>query len=91
MDLEQVLLVRPAAGSGLEIVRDVVAAGGSGHLEAETHFALDTMDTPIAYVLVKIMDFKEVVNYGVLSIPALIVNSKLLSTGRIPKREQIVQ
>lgn len=31
VDLEQVLLVRPAAGSlGLEIVRDVVAAGGGG-------------------------------------------------------------
>lgn len=31
VDLEQVLLVRPAAGTlGLEIVRDVVAAGGQG-------------------------------------------------------------
>lgn len=31
VDLEQVLLIRPAAGTlGLEIVRDVVAVGGSG-------------------------------------------------------------
>jgi len=49
------------------------------------------METPIAYEMVKITDFMEIVNYGVLSVPALIMNDRLLSTGRIPKREQIVQ
>ncbi|HMN11351.1 MAG TPA: thioredoxin family protein [Bellilinea sp.] len=61
------------------------------HLEAETRLALDMMETPIAYEMVKITDFMEIVNYGVLSVPALIMNDRLLSTGRIPKREQIVQ
>ncbi len=60
-------------------------------LEAETRLALDMMDPPIPYDLVKVTDFLDIASYGVLSIPALIMNDKLLSAGRIPKRAQIAQ
>ncbi len=61
------------------------------HLEAETRLALDMMDTPIPYQLVKVTDFMEIIQYGVLSTPALVMNDKVLSAGRIPRREQIAQ
>jgi len=61
------------------------------HLEAETRLALDMMETPIPYQLVKVTDFMEIIEYGVLSTPALVMNDKVLSAGRIPRREQIVQ
>jgi small redox-active disulfide protein 2 len=60
-------------------------------LEAETRLVLDMMDPPIAYEIVKVTDFLEIANYGVLSIPALIMDEQLLCAGRIPKREQIAQ
>jgi hypothetical protein len=61
------------------------------YLEAETRIALDMMEPTIAYQVIKIADSMEIMKYGVLSVPALIMNDKLLSVGRIPKREQIVQ
>lgn len=61
------------------------------YLEAKTRLALDMLDPPIAYEMVKVTDFWEIANYGVLSVPALIINDTLLSAGRVPKREQIAQ
>ncbi len=61
------------------------------YLEAETRLALDMMETPIPYQLVKVTDFMEIIEYGVLSTPALVMNDKVLSAGRIPRREQIAQ
>jgi hypothetical protein len=61
------------------------------YLEAETRIALDMMEPPITYQIVKITDFMEIMKYRVLSVPALMMNDKLLSVGRVPKREQIVQ
>jgi small redox-active disulfide protein 2 len=60
-------------------------------LEAETRLALDMMDPPIAYELVKVTDFLDIANYGVLSIPALLMDEQILCAGRIPRREQIAQ
>lgn len=61
------------------------------YLEAETRLALDMMDPPIAYEIVKVTDFLDIASYGVLSIPALLMDEQLLCVGRIPKREQIGQ
>jgi small redox-active disulfide protein 2 len=61
------------------------------YLEAETRLALDMMDPPIAYELVKVTDFLDIASYGVLSVPALLMDERVLCAGRIPKREQIAQ
>lgn len=61
------------------------------YLEAETRLALDMMDPPIAYEIVKVTDFLDIASYGVLSVPALLMNEELLSAGRVPRREQIAQ
>ncbi len=60
-------------------------------LEAETRLALDALDPPVPYELVKVTDILTIADYGVLSIPALLMNDKLLSAGRVPGREQISQ
>lgn len=61
------------------------------YLEAETRLALNMMDPPINYEIVKVTDFLDIASYGVLSIPALLMDEQLLCAGRIPKREQIAQ
>ena len=57
-------------------------------LEAETRAALD--EAGIAYELMKVTDFADIASYGVMSTPALVVNESVVSSGRIPKRDQIV-
>jgi small redox-active disulfide protein 2 len=59
-------------------------------LEAETRAALDAANPGIAYDLAKVTDYADIVAYGVMSTPALVMNEQVLSAGRIPKRDQIV-
>lgn len=57
-------------------------------LEAEAKAALD--EAKIAYTLTKVTDFGDIAGYGVMSTPALVLNEQVVSSGRIPKRTQIV-
>jgi small redox-active disulfide protein 2 len=57
-------------------------------LELETRSALDEMN--IAYELTKVMDFADIAAYGVMHTPALVINEEVVSSGRIPKHDQIV-
>ncbi|MBZ0282674.1 MAG: thioredoxin family protein [Anaerolineae bacterium] len=57
-------------------------------LEAETRAALDAAS--IAYDLSKVTEAIDIMNYGVMSTPALVINEKVVSSGRIPARSQIV-
>ncbi|MCC7207734.1 MAG: thioredoxin family protein [Anaerolineae bacterium] len=50
-------------------------------LEAETRAALDAEG--IAYEM-KIIHGADIVSYGVMSIPALVINERVVSCGRIP-------
>lgn len=58
-------------------------------LEAETRAALD--EAGVSYDLAKVTDYDDIVAYSVLSTPALVINEKVVSAGRIPKRQQIVE
>lgn len=57
-------------------------------LEHETRAALD--DSTIAYELSKVTDYADIASYGVMQTPALVMNETVLSTGKIPKQEQIL-
>lgn len=57
-------------------------------LERDTRTALD--DAGIIYELTKVTDFADIAAYGVMQTPALVMNEKVLSSGRIPKADQIV-
>lgn len=58
-------------------------------LEAETRAALD--EAGIAYDLAKVTDYADIMSYGILSTPGLVINEKVVSAGRIPKRQQIIE
>jgi small redox-active disulfide protein 2 len=40
--------------------------------------------------LEKVTDLKEMIKYGIMMTPALIINEKLKAFGNIPKEEQII-
>ncbi len=37
----------------------------------------------------KVTDYKEIVSYGVMQTPGLVVDGKLLAAGRIPSKQEI--
>ncbi|MDP2038796.1 MAG: thioredoxin family protein [Ignavibacteria bacterium] len=39
----------------------------------------------------KVTDFTKIISYGVVGIPALVINEKVVSIGRVLKREEIIQ
>jgi small redox-active disulfide protein 2 len=57
-------------------------------LEAETRAALDGPGIP--YELTKVTDFAEIATYGVMNTPALVIDEKVVSSGKIPARGQIL-
>jgi len=40
--------------------------------------------------VVKVTDYQEILNYDVLSTPGLVINEKLVSSGRIPTEAEII-
>ncbi len=58
-------------------------------LEAETRAALDAAG--IAYELTKVTAYDDILAYGVMNTPALVINEKVVSSGRIPARSRIVE
>jgi len=57
-------------------------------LEAETRAALD--EAGIVYELLKVTEYEDIMTYGILSTPGLVINEQVLAAGRIPRRQQIV-
>ena len=57
-------------------------------LEAEARAALD--DGQVEYQLEKITDYSDIMAYGVMQTPALVINEQVVAVGRIPKRTQIL-
>jgi small redox-active disulfide protein 2 len=58
-------------------------------LESETRAALDAAG--IAYELEKVTEYTDIMAYGVMTTPALVINEKVVSSGRIPARSKIVE
>lgn len=57
-------------------------------LERETRAALD--ETTLVYELSKVTDYADIASYGVMQTPALVINEEVVSSGKIPKHDQIV-
>ncbi len=56
-------------------------------LEANARKAL--AETKIKAEIIKITDINEIVDYGVMSMPAIVIDDKLRCSGRIPDIEEI--
>jgi small redox-active disulfide protein 2 len=57
-------------------------------LEQEVKEAL--AGSAIEYEVLKVTDYADIMAYGIMSTPGLVMNETVLATGRIPKRQQIV-
>lgn len=57
-------------------------------LEREARTALD--ESGIDYQLTKVTEYADIAAYGVMSTPALVMNEQVVSSGRIPKRDQVI-
>lgn len=40
---------------------------------------------------IKVSDIQEIIKYGIMMTPGLVVNEKVVSSGIVPKEEQILQ
>ncbi len=58
-------------------------------LEQEIKEAL--ADSQLAYEVIKVTDYADMMSYGIMSTPGLVMNEALLMVGRIPKRQQIIE
>jgi small redox-active disulfide protein 2 len=57
-------------------------------LERETRTALDSAGIP--FELTKVTDYADIAAYSVMNTPALVINEAVVSSGKIPKHDQIV-
>jgi small redox-active disulfide protein 2 len=58
-------------------------------LEKNTKEALQVLE--IESEVVKIEDFKEIMEFGVMSTPALVIDEKVVSVGKVLKPKEIVK
>lgn len=56
-------------------------------LEQETRRAVETLG--LKAEIHKVTDYQEIMAYDVLSTPGLVINETVVSSGRIPSREQL--
>jgi small redox-active disulfide protein 2 len=56
-------------------------------LESQTKKVVEKLD--IEAVFIKVTDHNEIMEYPILSTPGLVVNEKVLSSGRIPSETEI--
>jgi small redox-active disulfide protein 2 len=58
-------------------------------LEKNTKEALKELGTEAE--VIKVTDFNEIMEYGVMSTPALVVNEKVVSFGKVLKPKEIIK
>lgn len=57
-------------------------------LEQETKKAVQNLDIEAEFV--KVTDYQEIMQYDVLSTPGLVINEKVVSSGKIPSQAELV-
>lgn len=63
--------------------------GNCAALVANTKIALAELG--MECTVEKVTDFAEIAKYGVMSIPSLVIDEKVVSTGKVLKPEEIVK
>ncbi len=56
-------------------------------VEALSHQAVEELGLEAAFE--KVTDYNQIMSYDILSTPGLVINGKVVSTGRIPRVEEI--
>ena len=48
-------------------------------------------DLGIEATLIEVQDIPSIMAYGVMSTPAIVINEKVVSTGKVPAKSQVIQ
>jgi small redox-active disulfide protein 2 len=56
-------------------------------LEQETRKAINNL--ALEAKVIKVTDYREIMEYDILSTPGLVINEKVVSTGKIPSQSEI--
>jgi small redox-active disulfide protein 2 len=56
-------------------------------LEALTHKVIDQMS--VEAEIIKVTEYPDIMAYNIMSTPGLVINEKVVSTGRIPSHAEI--
>jgi small redox-active disulfide protein 2 len=59
------------------------------NLERATRAALE--DIGVEASIEKVTEYKDIAAYGVMSTPALVLDEKVLVSGRVPKKTEIIE
>ncbi len=73
------------------MVVKILGSGCSRCNTLETKVKEVASQNNIAAEFIKVSDIQEIMKYGVMMTPALVVNEKVVSSGILPKDEQILQ
>jgi small redox-active disulfide protein 2 len=67
----------------------VLGSGCANCLRLEKLVAEAATEIGISDPVIKVSDIKEIMTYGVMSTPALVVDGKVKFSGRVPAKEEI--
>lgn len=56
-------------------------------LEANAHLAVSKLN--LEAEVIKVTDYADIMKYNILSTPGLVINEKLVSSGRVPNEDEI--
>ena len=68
----------------------ILSTGGCANCKKMEQLVLKVLkETKIAAEVIKVTDIKEIVSFGVMSTPALVINNKVKVVGKVPAKNTI--
>ena len=67
----------------------ILGSGCSNCLKLEAMVKQVAAEKDLEATFLKVTDYKDIMSYGIMHTPGLVINGKLLSAGRIPSRQEI--
>ena len=68
----------------------ILGTGGCANCKKMEQLVSEVLkETKIAAELIKVTDIKEIVSFGVMSTPALVINNKVKIVGKVPPKNTI--
>ena len=73
------------------MVIKILGSGCKNCISLKENTEIAVKETGISADIIKITDFKDIMAYGVMSTPALVINEKVVSSGKVLKPKEIIK